>query len=121
LYQKARERERILLQYDPPSITYNLVDASKHDTGHEAPFSPADPLNDMYDHGEGEEADEGPAGAQRRAVVEDTPVYGADGEGAIRVGAVGDDPRAVRELRSHCGRADIVRNKSIWFGYSGKR
>jgi len=90
LNQKTIKGERILLQHNPPRIANLLTNAPKQHGSHESPGAVSDPLRQMDDQGDTEEGDEDGAGGEGGLVFVDAVGDGADGEGAVFVGAVGD-------------------------------
>ena len=95
MYQKPGEAERIVVQNDPPHIANNLGQAAANDDAHVRPRPPLETHDEVEEQGEGEECEEGDVGDGGGAVLVDAvdgvAVIATWGEGAVGVGAVGDE------------------------------
>jgi len=88
------------VQQKPSTITGNLVDTPNDHADHKVPRLPSEALDDVDDHRYAKQGDGDSVDGNVGPVLEDAPFYRAYLDGAIGVGAEGDE--AVGEGLGHC-------------------
>lgn len=84
---EADKRKGIIVQHDAPDVADNLRETPEQHTRHEPPAAPSPAQIGMDGGDDAKRSGEEDVGRQRRAKAVDAPFHGADGQGAVGVGA----------------------------------
>lgn len=91
LDHEAAKGERVVVEDDAADVANHLNQTAKDHKRHEPPASPLDAEKDVDCTGNGKEDEKGDVGRQGGPVLVDAPFDRAQGEGAVGIGAKGDE------------------------------